>query len=114
MYSCASLMSKAKSKKDAAPPREPAWTFLTNHSHVLICLAGEPDARVRDIAARVGITERGVQKILGELEGGGVIEREREGRRNRYKVRKSVPLRHPLEAHRSVAHLLTLGAGKPK
>ena len=102
-------MSKTKSKKAAAPAREPAWTFLTNHSHVLICLAAEPDARVRDIAARVGITERGVQKILSELEAGGVIEREREGRRNRYTVRKTVPLRHPVESHRSVGHLLSLG-----
>jgi DNA-binding MarR family transcriptional regulator len=101
-------MSKTKRKKDAAPARQAAWTFLTNHSHVLICLAAEPDARVRDIAARVGITERGVQKILSELAAGGVIEREREGRRNRYTVRKSVPLRHPIESHRSVGHLLTL------
>lgn len=103
-------MSKEKKKKNAPAPAEPAWTFLTNHSHVLICLAAEPDARVRDIAARVGITERGVQKILAELEAGGVIAREREGRRNHYEVSKSVPLRHPVEAHRTVAHLLALGA----
>ncbi len=116
MYSFALVMSKPKKKKDATPAREAAaWTFLTNHSHVLICLAAEPDARVRDIAARVGITERAVQKILSDLQAGGVIEREREGRRNRYTVCKTVPLRHPVEAHRSVAHLLALGGpAKPK
>ena len=108
MYWSAALMSKTKTKKSSPPAREPVWTFLTNHSHVLICLAADPDARVRDIAARVGITERGVQKILSELEAGGVIAREREGRRNRYTVCKTAPLRHPIESHRSVGHLLKL------
>jgi DNA-binding MarR family transcriptional regulator len=92
--------------KQAAPARH--WTFLSNHAHVLICLALDPDSRLRDVAASVGITERAVQKIVGDLEEAGVIVRERSGRRNSYRVDVSVPLRHPLEAHRSVAALLAL------
>lgn len=97
-------------KLKSAPAREAAWTFFTNHSHVLICLAQEPELRVRDIAVRVGITERAVQKILAELEAADVIARERDGRRNRYQVRKENPLRHPIEEHRTVGHLLRLAA----
>ncbi len=89
---------------------EKSWTFLTNHSHVLICLAEDAGARVRDVAARVGVTERAVQKILSELEEGGVVTRAREGRRNRYEIRRGAALRHPVEAHRTVADLLALAA----
>lgn len=92
------------------PPAAAGWTFLTNHAHVLLCLAADPALRVRDVAARVGITERAVQKILAELEQAGVLSRAREGRRNRYEICGSVPLRHPVEAHRTVAHLLTMTA----
>jgi DNA-binding MarR family transcriptional regulator len=84
------------------------WTFLTNHAHVLICIVDTRDARIRDIADKVGITERAVQRILGELEEAGYIQRVRTGRRNRYKVHKSLPLRHPIEEHRRVSALLTL------
>lgn len=82
------------------------WTFLTNHAHVLICLAGDSALRLRDVAERVGITERAVQKIVSELEAGGIISHEREGRRNRYTVHTAAPLRHPVEAHCKVADLL--------
>ena len=89
-------MSTAKSQakapvKRAAPPAA-AWTFLTNHSHVLLCLAANPELRVRDVAARVGITERAVQKILAELEQAGVLSRVREGRRNRYEIHGHIAL----------------------
>ncbi len=87
-------------------PIEPGWTFLSNHGHVLVCLARNPDMRLRDVAQAVGITERAVQKIIGDLESGGVLTREREGRRNRYQLHIEQPLRHPLEAHRSVGALL--------
>ncbi|MEZ4452849.1 MAG: winged helix-turn-helix domain-containing protein [Nannocystaceae bacterium] len=83
-----------------------AWTFLTNHGCVLLCLASDPDARLRDIAARVGITERAVQKILGDLELAGIVTRTREGRRNHYVVHVDEPLPHPLLAHRSVGALV--------
>lgn len=84
------------------------WTFLTNHAHVLICIVDTPEARMRDIAEKVAITERAVQRIVGDLEEAGYIERSRAGRRNRYKVRKNLPLRHPIEKHRRVAALLSL------
>ncbi|HUO79037.1 MAG TPA: winged helix-turn-helix transcriptional regulator [Steroidobacteraceae bacterium] len=90
----------------AAAPRARPWTYLSNHGHVLVCLARDPEARLRDVAVRVGITERAVQKILADLEAAGVLERRREGRRNRYRLRTDRPLRHPLEAHRTVAALL--------
>jgi len=84
------------------------WTFLTNHAHVLICIVDTPEARMRDIAEKVAITERAVQRIVSELEEAGYIQRKRTGRRNRYKVRKSLPLRHPIEKHRRVSALLSL------
>ena len=90
-----------------------SWTFLTNHAHVLICLAIDPDARMRDVAAKVGITERAVQRIVADLEEAGYLEREREGRRNSYRVRLALPLRHPIEAHRTVAALSRLGRAAP-
>lgn len=87
-------------------PTRGAWTFLSNHSHVIICLAADPSMRMRDIATRVGITERAVQRIVSDLQDAGAIVRSREGRQNRYKVNLDVPLRHPLEAHRSVGSLI--------
>ena len=85
------------------------WNFLTNHAHVLLCVWEDPEARVRDIATRVGITERAVQRILQELESDGYLVRERIGRRNRYRVRADRPLRHPVEDHQPVSALLGLG-----
>lgn len=84
------------------------WTFLTNHSHVLITLALEPDLVLREVAERVGITERAVQKIVQELEEGGVLVRTREGRRNRYRIKEGRALRHPVEGHRRVRDLLDM------
>ena len=87
-------------------PSGAAWTFLTNHSHVLACLARDPAARVRDIAVLVGITERAVQRIVADLEEGGVITRQRAGRRNQYEIHSERPLRHAIEAHCTVGDLL--------
>jgi DNA-binding IscR family transcriptional regulator len=84
------------------------WTFLSNHAHVLVCLAIDPDARLRDVAQGVGITERAVQKIVGDLEAAGVLERERSGRRNSYRLNFEAPLRHALESHQTVGVLLSL------
>ncbi|CAN5910068.1 MarR family transcriptional regulator [soil metagenome] len=97
------MPSKKKEIKDSPAS---GWTFLTNHSHVLLCLAADDSLRVRDLADRVGITERAVMKILSELESGGVLQREREGRRNRYHIIHQVPLRHPIEQHRTVGDLI--------
>ena len=82
------------------------WTFLTNHTHILVCLVHNPDTRIRDLADSVGITERAVQRILAELEEAGAIKKEREGRRNHYKVKLNYSLRHPLESHCKLKHLL--------
>jgi DNA-binding MarR family transcriptional regulator len=84
------------------------WTFLSNHAHVLVCLARDPDTRLRDVAEQVGITERAVFKIVGELEESGVITRRREGRRNHYEIDRTRRLRHPLERDRRVGNLLEL------
>jgi DNA-binding MarR family transcriptional regulator len=99
-------MSTGKNKKFSKAGPGAGWTFLTNHSHVLICLAENAGLRVRDIAGRVAITERAVLKILRELEEGGIISREREGRRTRYEIHTAIQLRHPVEAHCNVSHLL--------
>lgn len=84
------------------------WTFLSNHGHVLVCLAGDSEARLRDVAERVGITERAVQQIVRDLELAGYVEKERVGRRNRYKVVRSRPLRHPLEHQVRIGELTDL------
>lgn len=85
-----------------------AWTFLTNHAHVLLCIAADPEVLLRSIAEQVGITERAVQRIISELEAEHYLARERDGRRNRYTVRGDRPLRHPLERHQRVSVLLGL------
>lgn len=82
------------------------WTFLSNHAHVLVCIMRDEDVRVREIADRVGITERAVQRILNELEEAGTLVRERQGRRNHYIIQNDVPLRHPLEEGCTVGRLL--------
>jgi DNA-binding IclR family transcriptional regulator len=84
------------------------WTFLTNHAHVLLTIAADPGIRARDIALRVGITERAAQRIVAELESAGYLTRWREGRRNRYEVHGDVRLRHPVEQHNDVGRLLRL------
>ncbi|MGV3614066.1 MAG: helix-turn-helix transcriptional regulator [Fimbriimonas sp.] len=90
----------------SANGNEGNWTFLTNHTHVLICLAQDPEMRLRDVADMVGITERATQRIVSELESGGALSRVRQGRRNRYDVNLNLPLRHPLESHRTVGDLV--------
>lgn len=84
------------------------WTFLTNHARVLACVARDPDILLRDVAARVGITERAVQAIVADLEAAGYLERQRVGRRNRYRIHEESPLRHPLDRDHLVVELLDL------
>jgi predicted transcriptional regulator of viral defense system len=84
------------------------WTFLSNHMHVLVCVARSPAVRVRDIAVSVGITERAASRILGELESDGYLTRVRSGRSNRYEIHPDQPLRHPLEARHSIGELLRI------
>jgi DNA-binding Lrp family transcriptional regulator len=92
----------------------PGWTFLTNHSHVLLCIAQNPKIRLREIAHKVGITERAVQRIVAELEDDGYLEHERVGRRNHYRIHADLPLRHPLESHLQVDAILSVLTGGRK
>jgi DNA-binding transcriptional ArsR family regulator len=92
-----------KQGSQAAVPR---WDFLTNHAHVLLCVAHDPGIRLRDIAAAVGITERAAHRILSQLVEEGYVLRERQGRRNRYQVVAGRPMRHPLVERREVGELL--------
>ena len=91
------------------PP--PGWTFLTNHAQVLVCIAGDPGIRLRDIGNSVGITERAAHRIVGQLTDAGYITRRRNGRRNQYSVNPDVPLLDPIARERSVGELLAVLAG---
>lgn len=110
----ASARSRIPTRKTAAAPAPLAaaapgkWTFLTNHAHVLILLFQDQSIVLREVAIRVGITERAVQRIISDLEQAGFIERERIGRRNHYRIRTNRPLRHPIEAHRTIGDLVGL------
>jgi hypothetical protein len=96
----------------ADAPR-PGWTFLTNHGHVLVCIASDPGIRGRDIADRVGITERAAQAIIADLVAGGYVRRTKNGRRNHYEIVPEQPLRHPVEQPHRVGELLAGVAGLP-
>ncbi len=85
---------------------KPSWTFLSNHGHVLICIAADNEIRGRDIAERVGITERAAQSIVADLVEAGYVTRDRVGRRNQYEIHRELPLRHPVEDEHSVGELL--------
>jgi len=83
-----------------------SWTFLTNHAQVLLCVAATPDIRLRDVAERVGITERSAQRILSELVAAGYVKTTREGRRNRYTVDREHAMRHSAQVGYEVGALL--------
>ena len=96
---------------ESVQPRR--WDFLTNHAHVLLCVAGDSGIRIRDIASAVGITERAAHRILSELVEDGYVQRQREGRRNRYQIVPELPLRHPLARRRAVGDLVDLLIASP-
>ena len=100
-------------QQDSGAPTS-RWDFLTNHAHVLSCVAHDPGIRLRDIAGAVGITERAAHRILSELVEEGYVLREREGRRNRYQVVPELPLRHPLVSEREVGDLLEVLLRSPR
>ena len=83
-----------------------SWTFLSNHGHVLVQISQNPELKVKEIAAIVGITERSTQSILADLEEAGYIEVKRSGRRNQYRINRNLKLRHPSEANKSIGLLL--------
>lgn len=84
------------------------WTLFSNHGHVLVVLSRDSDARLRDVAQVVGITERAVQKIVRDLQDGGLLSVTKQGRRNRYRLHRNQPLRHTLEAHCTTGELLDM------
>ena len=84
------------------------WTFLTNHAHVLLCLARDREMRIRDVALQVGITERAAQRIVADLVEAGYLQRSKDGRRNRYSLNTERPLRHPLESEHAIGEILAL------
>lgn len=85
-----------------------SWTFLSHHAHVLLCISRDPDARLREIASAVGITERAVQAIVNDLVHEGYVERTRVGRRNHHSVNTTAPLRHRAPARLDAGALLRL------
>ena len=101
----------AGANREPGETTRPTWTFLTNHGHVLVCIATDPGVRGRDIAARVGITERAAQAIIADLVGEGYVTRTRIGRRNHYEIDPDRPPRHPVEQPHNIGELLQLVAG---
>jgi DNA-binding Lrp family transcriptional regulator len=89
------------------------WTFLTNHAHVLICLARNPDSLLREVAAEVGITEGATQRIVADLVDEGYLRRIKVGRRNRYELHGELPLRHPLERDHAIGEILSIVGAPP-
>lgn len=98
----------------ATDDERPSWTFLTNHAHVLVCIASNPQVRLREIADLVGIGERAAQGIVSDLVEAGYVSRTRVGRRNHYQVDPRRPLRHPLEQHHQIGELLAVLADEPR
>jgi DNA-binding MarR family transcriptional regulator len=92
--------------KASYPLRE--WTFLSNHGHVLIHLSRDPEARIRDIASSVGITERSAQAILADLEESGYVNITKIGRRNSYSINPRLKFRHPAEVGKPISALLKI------
>lgn len=82
------------------------WAFVTNYAHVLVCLAADPGARLRDIAETVGVTERTAAQLVKDLERAGYLTKTRHGRRNQYEVHDELPLRHPQHRHHTVGELI--------
>jgi DNA-binding IclR family transcriptional regulator len=87
------------------------WTFLTNHARVLLCIAHDPGVRLRDIAASLGITERGAYGIVTDLAEAGYIVKQKNGRRNRYQIQAHLPLPESTSQERTVGEVLALLAG---
>jgi DNA-binding transcriptional ArsR family regulator len=87
------------------------WSFLTNHARVLLCIAHDPGVRVRDIAAMVGVTERSAHAIVADLVDAGYVIKDKDGRRNRYRIQEHLPLRDPITQERTIGEMLDLLVG---
>lgn len=91
-----------------AEQSQPTWTFLTNHAHVLLTIGARPDARIRDLADHIGITERAAQRIVGDLVREGYLKVQRVGRRNHYTVVTKGKFRHPSMRDHQIGELLSV------
>jgi DNA-binding IclR family transcriptional regulator len=92
----------------SSPEDRKSWRFLSNHTQVLLCIQRDPQARYRDIAQVVGITERAAQRIVADLIESGYVESQRIGRRNRYSVNTNIAMRHPAQHGHDIGELLRL------
>jgi DNA-binding MarR family transcriptional regulator len=92
----------------SSPEQPKSWTFVTNHTQVLLCIAGDPHIRLRDVATRVGITERAAQRILADLVEAGYVDRVKEGRRNVYTIDRERMMRHTAQIGHEIGDLLDL------
>jgi predicted transcriptional regulator len=88
-----------------------SWSFLTNHARTLLCIADDPGARLRDIGARVGVTERRAHDIVTDLVDAGYVVKDRDGRRNRYRIQEDLPLQDPISRQRTIGEMLDLLVG---
>ena len=95
----------APAARKSAQDEPHRWTFFTNHGHVLVCIAQNPDVRISEIATLVGIGERAAHRIVGELVEGGYVIRKKDGRRNTYSIDQTRHLRHPLEADHTIGEI---------
>ena len=98
----------------SSPEANSSWNFLTSHTQVLLAIQRDPEARLRDVAATVGITERAAQRIVNDLVDAGYVERERVGRRNRYVVNTQVHMRHPEQVEHEIGELLGALRSEPR
>ena len=89
-----------------------SWSFLTNHARALLCIAHDPDVRVRDLAAMVDVTERSAHAIVTDLVDAGYVVKDKDGRRNRYRIQEHLPLRgYPITQQRTIGEMLDLLLG---
>ena len=95
-------------KENSAENNTKPWRFVTNHTQVLLCIARDPDTRLRDIAETVGITERAVQRIVADLMESGFVSRDRVGRRSRYTLNREARMRHPAQFDHEIGEMLDL------
>ena len=88
-----------------------SWSFLTNHARALLCIAHDPGVRVRDLAAMVGVTERSAHALVTDLVDAGYVVKDKDGRRNRYRIQEHLPLRDPITQERTIGEMLDLLVG---
>lgn len=105
---------RTPARRDEPTGDAPTWTFLTNHGHVLVCIAQNTDVRIAEIAQLVGIGERAAHRIVSDLVRDGYVIRAKDGRRNTYSVDFSQPLRHPLESDHTIGEIFRVLAGRSR